>query len=251
MSARYPYNPADPAFGGHYTLTTKDGTVYTIDGNSGKLLTVTDRNGNTLTFSDAGITSSTGVQVTFSRDAQNRIAAVTDPAGKQINYTYDAQGNLASVTDRDGNTTQFVLRTDVPHYMDHVIDPLGRTGVRTDTTTRAGWIKLINAAGNAATLSYDPSHSTETYDRALGNPTTYEYDDRGNIVTEVDPWAGSPGGPTTLNNNVLTETTPLATRRRSLTTLGQHAHHTDPLGHVTRIRLRLLRKPPHHHRPAG
>src|SRR5262249_23949189 len=36
-----PYNPADSAFGGNYTLTTKEGTVYTIDGETGSLERVT------------------------------------------------------------------------------------------------------------------------------------------------------------------------------------------------------------------
>lgn len=68
------YNPADPTYGGVYVLTTKDGTVYEIDAQSGDLLAVTDTNGNKLTYTDASITSSTGQQVTFERDAQNRMA---------------------------------------------------------------------------------------------------------------------------------------------------------------------------------
>src|SRR5262249_15201097 len=101
-----PYNPADPSFGGRYTLTTKEGLAYEIEPNSGNLLNVTDPNSNRLTFSDAGIDSSTGQRITFGRDPQGRIASVTDPAGGQIGYQYDDQGNLVAVTDRQSNTTR-------------------------------------------------------------------------------------------------------------------------------------------------
>ena len=45
-----------------------------------------------LDFSDAGISSSAGPAVTFSRDPQGRITAVTDPMGKQVLYQYDGRG---------------------------------------------------------------------------------------------------------------------------------------------------------------
>src|SRR5262249_9525543 len=58
-----PYNPADPSFGGTYTLTTKEGIVYTIDCLTGKLPTVADRHGNPPPFTHAGLPPSprTGV----------------------------------------------------------------------------------------------------------------------------------------------------------------------------------------------
>ena len=39
-----PYNPSCEDFGGHYTLTTKDGTVYQIDGQTG--ITINTAGGN-------------------------------------------------------------------------------------------------------------------------------------------------------------------------------------------------------------
>ena len=82
-----PFNPADGLFGGVYVLTSKDGTQYRIDAATGDLLTVKDTNGNTLTYTDDAITSSTGQQVTFERDAQNRIVAVKDPTQEYVRYT--------------------------------------------------------------------------------------------------------------------------------------------------------------------
>jgi YD repeat-containing protein len=109
------YNPADSYYGGKYILTTKEGIVYEIDANSGDLLTVTDTNGNKLTYTDGGITSSTGKQITFERDAIGRITSVEDPSGEFIRYQYDANGDLVSVSDRQNNTTRFEYNTTRPH----------------------------------------------------------------------------------------------------------------------------------------
>jgi RHS repeat-associated protein len=230
-----PYNPADPSFGGTYTLTTKEGIVYTIDGQMGKLRTVADRNGNTLTFSSAGILSSTGKGVTFERDPQGRISAVVDPAGGRITYRYEGQGNLIAVTDRMSNTTQFTYRTDRPHYLDKVIDPLGHTGVRSEYDDQGRLFRLIDAAGNPVRMEYHPDQSTETVYDQLGNPKTYTYDDRGNVVTEVDAKGGVTVHKYDLNNNETSVEDPLHhITTRTYDTKGNVLTETDPLGHVTR-----------------
>ncbi|MFB8796675.1 MAG: putative Ig domain-containing protein, partial [Microcoleus sp.] len=103
-----PFNPENPAFGGVYVLTTKEGLIYEIDAKTGDLLTATDANGNKLTFSDAGIkSSSTGKSVTFERDVGGRIVGVVDPDGKKVKYEYDAKGDLVAVKDRENNATRF------------------------------------------------------------------------------------------------------------------------------------------------
>ncbi len=185
-----PFNPASPLFGGSYLLTTPDGIAYVIDATTGQLKTISDPNNNTLTFSDAGIVSSTGIGVTFERDPQGRIAAVVDPMGNRIRYQYNANGDLVAVTDRTNNTTQFVYRSTPAHYLSQVIDPLGRTGARTDYDAQGRLTSLIDAAGNPVRVTYDPTHSLETVKDQLGNPTIYEFDDRGNIVTQIDALGG-------------------------------------------------------------
>src|SRR5262249_53362148 len=156
------------------------------DALTGQLTSVSDRNGNTLTFTDAGITSSAGPAITFGRDPQNRIVSVTDPMGQSIQYQYNASGDLVAVTDRMNNTTQLVYRTDRPHYLDHVLDALGHTGVRTDYDANGRLKQVTNADNQSVLISYDPSHDTETVLDALTNPTVYEYDDRGNILKVTD-----------------------------------------------------------------
>ena len=228
------YNPASPLFGGSYVLTTNDGIAYTIDGFTGQLTNVSDPNGNTLTFTDAGVTSSSGVSISFERDPQGRIDAIVDPMGNRINYQYDAAGDLTAVTDRTGNTTQFVYLSTPDHYLSQVIDPLGRTGERTDYDAQGRLVKVVNAAGNPVQIAYDPTHSVVTTTDQLGNTTTSEYDDHGNIVKEIDPLGAVTLRTFDANNDLLTVTDPLGrTTSDTYDDRGDMLTQTDPLGNTT------------------
>ncbi len=229
------YNPASYLFGGMYTLTTKEGLVYRIDAQSGQLLTATDRNNNVLTFTDAGIGSSTGKRIDFQRDSRGRITAVIDPLGNRVRYQYDQRGDLVSVIDRQGNSTRFAYRIDPPHYLEKVVDPLGRTGVRTEYDADGRLVKLYDALGNPVELIHDLDNSVETVLDALGNPTSYEYDGHGNIVTEINALGGVTSRTYDGNGNMLTETDPLG-RQTTYTYDGRGnvLTNTDPLGNVTR-----------------
>ena len=63
-----------------YIYTDPNGTAYTISA-GGDLQSIQDRSGNGLTITANGITSTTGLNVPFVRDAQNRITQITDPQG--------------------------------------------------------------------------------------------------------------------------------------------------------------------------
>ena len=144
-----PYNPSE------YRLTTKDGTAYKYDQFDG-LIDITDRNGNTLTYSDSGIVSSTGESVEFRRDSQGRITEIIDTAGESIEYDYNANGDLVSVTDRTDNTTELVYeQPQLPHYLTEVIDPLGRSGIRSEYSEEGQLVRIIDADGNALDLNFD------------------------------------------------------------------------------------------------
>ena len=54
----------------------------------------------------------------------------------RIQYEYDGHQNLAGVTDRSGATTQFVYFDDPDHYLDQILDPLGRTAASLPATLR-------------------------------------------------------------------------------------------------------------------
>jgi RHS repeat-associated protein len=145
-------------------------------------LTVTDTNGNTLTYSDEGIFSSTGKSVTFERNAAGRIVTAIDPKGNKIQYEYDENGDLVGVTDREENTTRFEYDEEREHYLEEIIDPLGRTGVRTEYDESGRLKRMLDVNGEAVELVYDPDRSIQEVRDANGYPTFYQYDDRGNVV---------------------------------------------------------------------
>jgi RHS repeat-associated protein len=200
------YRPDEAVFGNRYNLTTKDGTVYEINATTGDLESVKDTNGNKLTYSDTEIVSSNGQKVVFERDNQGQIVSVIDPLGAKIRYEYDAQGDLVGVTDRDGNTTRYQYNSMQQHYLDKIIDPLGREAVKTEYDEKGRLKKTTNAGGAEIEFIYDPNNSIETVKDALGNATTYEYDVRGNIVTEVDALGGITRRIYDDENNLLSET---------------------------------------------
>ena len=198
----FAYNPSN------YRLTTKEGIVYQYDQFDG-LIDITDRNGNVLTYSDNGITSSTGQSIDFIRDSQGRITEIIDPAGNFIDYRYDDNGDLVAVTDRTDNTTQFVYEGGRPHLLDEVIDPLGRSGIRSEYDDNGQLTRLLDAEGNDILLDFDAVTSTQTLIDALGNLTTFIFDDRGNVVQEIDALGGVIERTYDANNNLLSETDPL------------------------------------------
>jgi RHS repeat-associated protein len=181
-----PYRLEDQDFGNQYILTTKDGTVYKINATDGKLESVADTNGNTLTYTDTEISSSNGQKVVFERDNQGRIVSVTDPLGAKVKYEYDAKGDLVAVIDRDGNTTKYEYNSTPQHYLDKIIDPLGREAVKTEYDAQGRLKKTTNVTGSGVEFVYDPENSIQVVKDALGNATTYEYDTRGSVVRVVD-----------------------------------------------------------------
>ncbi|MFB8794878.1 MAG: colicin D domain-containing protein [Microcoleus sp.] len=243
-----PFNPENPAFGGVYVLTTKEGLVYEIDAKSGDLLTATDANGNKLTFSDAGIKSSSGKSVTFERDVDGRIVGVVDPDGKKVKYEYDAKGDLVAVKDRENNATRFEYEDeDRPHFLTEVIDPLGRSGVKTDYDDSGRLKQMVDANGSAVELVYDPNNSLQKVKDVFGKETTYVYDSRGNVLTEIDPLGKRVDRTFDGDNNVWTETVittelnaagnPVEMRQTTEWTYdsrGNKLTEKDPLGNVSR-----------------
>ena len=136
-----------------------------------------------------------------------------------------------------------------------MIDPLGRSGVRGEYDEQGRLVKLIDADGQEIRLVHDPDNSTETVYDQLGNPTIYEYDDLGNIVTEIDALGGvttrayeDPDNPTkeTSITDPLGRTTTYTYDAR-----GNTLSETDPLGNTTyytyelHLTRRLRRSLPH------
>jgi RHS repeat-associated protein len=181
------YSPAN-VNGGFMTLTLRNGVDLVIDATNGTLHQAVDMNGNTLTFTERGITHSSGKGVVFERDYQDRITSITGPDGKKVTYTYDSKGDLVAVTDTSNATVQFTYLTDPKapeHYLDTVIDPLGRSAAKTEFDEQGRIKKVIDAEGNITEYSFDLGSNTQRITDALGNTRTLYTDSRGNVVKEI------------------------------------------------------------------
>jgi RHS repeat-associated protein len=165
-------------------------TAYGYDGN-GHPISVTDPLNRT---------------TTHAFDALERLIRTTDPLNGEIAYTYDGQDNLASVTDPRGLTTTYVY-----DGLGHLVQQQSPdTGTTTFTYDAAGnRLTQTDARGVTTTYTYDalnrltgvqyPDSTLDvryTYDQGpygvgrrtgrieANSDTTYEYDARGNRLTD-------------------------------------------------------------------
>jgi RHS repeat-associated protein len=162
----------------------RDGTEFIVTRSHG-VESAKDANGNSITVTPGGISHSTGVAVTFARDAQDRITAITDPAGNTRTYAYSGEGDLIAATDRTGNTTKYFY--DRAHGVVRIEDPLGRTATRTEYDDAGRVVSITDAAGNTTQYRHDLDGRQEQVEDALGRISILTYDERGNVVARTDP----------------------------------------------------------------
>jgi RHS repeat-associated protein len=194
------YNPSG------YIYTDPTGAQYTISA-SGALQSIYDRTGNGLTITPNGITSTTGLNVLFVRDSQNRITQITDPQGNLYVYGYDENGNLASVT--YPNTSQPSTYTyDPNHYY------LSGTDFRNNPLPSVQYY----ATGSTDADGNSLAGKMESVTDALGEKTSYAYDLSTNTTTITYP--PDPSGA-------------VGTAKMVYDSYGMLLSLTDPLGHTT------------------
>ena len=187
----FDYQTGAPFEPQRYVVTMDDGRTLLIDKSQG-LQAITDLNGNQLTIGPGGIFHNSGAGIVFQRTG-NRITSVTDPDGNSLFYGYDANGDLASFTNREGGATTFTYATDpgLPaHHLEDILYPRGA-----ETLVRAvrneyyedGRLKAhIDADGRRIEYTHDPSSRQELITDRNGGVRVLEYDDRGNVVREID-----------------------------------------------------------------
>jgi RHS repeat-associated protein len=209
-----------------YTYTDASGTKYSM-GADGTLKSVVDIGGNTLSVTPAGISSSTGLVVPFTRDLSGRITQITDPQGNNYLYSYDANGNLATVT--YPGTSQPSAYT---YASGHLYT--GGTDFRSNPLPATAYFGPTDSDVNGLPLNGRVQSVTDS----LGETTSYAYNLATNTTTTTYPAdaSGNVGSSTVTYDSygmVLSSTDPL-----SLTTTNTYdTNHnltsvTDPLGHV-------------------
>jgi RHS repeat-associated protein len=163
-----------------FILTDKTGTKYRIHKRAG-LLGITDRNGNTVDIFADGVDSSSGLSMTFVRDASNRITRIVAPGGN-IDYTYDAAGDLTKVTYPNGTVHTFTY--DGAH---NLLDISGDGElVRSLHYDASGRLTSITNGNNETTeVSIDVSGHQEVITDAAHRLTTVNtFNDRGNLIRQ-------------------------------------------------------------------
>lgn len=219
--------PPSPLCGGfqvwnpqNWILRTKEGFVYHITSDGG-IRRMEDRNGNWMEITANGVTTNTGQDIPFVRDALGRIVEIGEPApgtGK-LRYEYDSQGRLARFLDQSGAATQYRYENPAfPHYLTGIDDPLGRPVLRNVYDEAGRLVAQCDANGNVETLagcarfSPDVNARTQTIYSARGFRTDLILDTRGNILNERRYTAAASFLETVrtydANNNVLTEKDP-------------------------------------------
>src|SRR6266851_5561497 len=162
-----------------FQLTTHDGRVLVLDVSLG-LISETDRNGNALTIGAAGIHSSSGASLTYTRDGSGRITQITGPSGQLLSYTYSSAGDLATSNDPNGNQTTYTY--DSNHDLLKAVgggQPLQT--LRYDSSGRL--VAITDALGNTTALANDIPGQKQTVTDPLGRLTTvYTLDDLGDVV---------------------------------------------------------------------
>jgi RHS repeat-associated protein len=171
----------------YYTLTTKEGMAYRYHEDRG-LEKVTDRNGNVLTYGKDGIKHSLGEEVRFVRDHRGRIKEIIAPDGTKLTYEYDAAGDLVRYADQGGLVYRYDYLARPAHYLDSAFDPLGKRVMKAEYDAENRFIGVIDALGNRVDRrDFDTANNTGIIRDGNGNATTLIYDDRGNVVEEIDP----------------------------------------------------------------
>jgi RHS repeat-associated protein/uncharacterized repeat protein (TIGR01451 family) len=231
-----------------YQLTTAEGFTYVIDQNLGAT-SVTDPNGNTLTINASGITSSSGQNVVFTRDAQGRITQIADPNGNALTYSYDGLGNLSTFVDRVGNVTAFTY--DPTHLLTNIVAPNGLQAVKNVYDPQGRLLSTTDASGKTITYTHALASNQEAVQDRLGNTSTYTYDADGNVTQTIDALGNVSSATFDGNDNKLTETvcTQAPPGCASVTTtytydsLGNRASETDSLQNQTTYTYSPFRQP--------
>ncbi|HEX8150503.1 MAG TPA: PKD domain-containing protein [Pyrinomonadaceae bacterium] len=232
----YYFNPT------RFRLTTEDGTSFVLGQKTG-VESVATPAGETLTITGAGITHSSGASVVFVRDELGRVKEIRDPEGRSRFYTYDGNGDLETFKDAEGNTTRFAYEPD--HYLKSM-EVTGADGTSTFKPINNVWdggrlVRQLDADGKEIAFEHDLAARREVIRDRLGNPTVYQYDERGNVVYTKDAEGGETWRTYDADDNVLTEKTAAGTTANVYDAAGNLQQTTDPYGNVTKYTYDAMR----------
>ena len=168
--------PFDPKV---YVMTQLDGTRLRIDDERG-LLQAIKPDGNSITVTRDGLVHSSGVGVSFERDAFDRIVRIVDPLQGSLNYEYDGSGDLLLHTDPDGVQSTYDYHPG--HYLRNWTEPGRSKPVRNEYDSSGRLVATVDPFGERIEIEHDVAQNLEIVRDKLGRPTITEYDARGRVV---------------------------------------------------------------------
>src|SRR5579864_5518137 len=164
------------------------GNVLTHTDDLGHVTTYTYDSNNSVTSVSQQLDANTTVRTSYTYNSFGEALTMTDPLGNVTTNAYDAKGNLTSVTSPapDSHTpasvTQFAYNT------------LGEL------------TQLTDPLDHPTTLTYTPAGLIASITDAQNNTTSYQYDQRGNRTTVIDPINGA-SHPTTFTYDIMNRLT--------------------------------------------
>ncbi|MDD4957691.1 MAG: DUF6531 domain-containing protein, partial [Candidatus Omnitrophica bacterium] len=177
-----------------------------------------DKNSNLLNFKDAN-----GHETDYEYNELNQCVKVTDAEQNITEYDYDAFGNMTELTRYvNGNpVTTYYEYDDQYNRLTKVTDPTSEMteftyedsppllGDSKNYTTMKKY-KPDNSLLSVEIRTFDPMYRIKTVSDGLGNTTTYNYDEVGNLISVADQNTHTTTYTYDPNVNVvLTETDPL------------------------------------------
>jgi RHS repeat-associated protein len=181
-----------------FTFTAPDGTKYKFD-SSGKLSQRIDRNNNSLTYTSGGITHSSGKQVTFTRSS-GRITEIKDPIAiatsgvAALKYSYDSNArltNVARLVNRSGsgtyeNTAYRYEDSGSPNLITRVIDARGITTVSNKFDASGRLERQYDALGNYTSFGYEDNGRRQVITDRNGETSRQDFTESGQLASVQD-----------------------------------------------------------------
>ena len=167
-------------------------TTYSYSSN-GWLSTETNALGQVVTYTYSGTgkelsqsdpSSSGGLYMQYTYDADDREITATDELGHTTTTTFDGVGNVIASTDANSHTTSYSY--DSRNRLTTVTDALSHTTVY-GYDSGGNQTSVTDGLGHTTTTLYDALNRATTVTDALGDTTKYVFDSGGRQTVVVDP----------------------------------------------------------------
>lgn len=142
--------------------------------------------------------------IVFERDNQGRIIAISDPMGQDasgqptghraVKYDYDGAGNLSKVLKLVNRSTgayltnqYFYENARFPNYITRIVNARSKPALRNLYDDMGRLIGIVDATGRTNRFEHDVANRREVHYSRFGDPTVYQYDANGRVLSVTDP----------------------------------------------------------------